>query len=159
MKRATLMVLPTLVCGCYTYAPIQTADVRPGMGVRARVSATTAERIAPLLATNDARVITGTLIESGAGALIVEVPTTVQAGIAGASQSLHQRVSVAPSEVLELESRRLDRGRTSIVVGAVGLLAISSVVSALRNNDPGTNAPGGGSSAPENKIPLWRWRF
>jgi hypothetical protein len=158
MNRVVLIAMPLFLGGCYTYAPVQASALQPGMGVRARVSASTAERIAPLLGMSDARVLTGKLIERSAGALIVEVPTTVQAGQAGAVQSLSQRISIAPGEIVDLESRRLDRARTAIVVGAVGVVTISSAIAAL-HNDPGTNTSGGGSSPPESRIPIWRWHF
>ncbi len=160
MRRASfLVVAPLLLSGCYKYATVQPGEVLPGTGVRARVSAATAERIAPLLGTTDARVLTGQLIENQSGTLLVEVPTVVQAGMAGATQTLSQRISIPRAELLELESRRLDKVRTGAVTAAIAAVAISSAVAAIRNNDPGTNQPGGGSSAPENRIPLFRLRF
>src|SRR3954470_20049590 len=127
--RAALPML--LLAGCYTYAPVQPAAVAPGTGVRARVSASAAEKIAPLLGSSDARLLAGTLIDNSSAGLIVEVPTMVVAGIAGASQTLNQRVSIAPGELLELETRKLDRGRTTLMVGIVTAIAGSAALAAL----------------------------
>src|ERR1044071_10396433 len=116
MKR--LVVLTSmLVAGCYTYAPVQSTSLSPGTGVRARVSPTAAERVAPLLGVSDARVLTGTLIDNQSGTLIVEVPTMAQASVGTAGQSLNQRISIAPGDLVEIESRKLDRQRTGLVVG------------------------------------------
>jgi hypothetical protein len=126
------------------------------MGVRARVSATAAEQISPLLGGNDARVLTGKVIESSAGALIVEVPTMVPAR-AGAAQSLYQRISIAPGQLVELESRRLDRTKTSLVVGAAAIVLGSSAYAAMKGG-PGLDRPPGGSST-DAKFPVLRIHY
>src|SRR5438309_11236766 len=117
MKRLAPLI-SALAAGCYTYAPVQLAAVQPGMGVRARISASAAEQVAPLLGMSDARVLTGTLIENSSGAIIVEVPTVSPAVPGAPPPSLSQRISIAPSQPLELESHQLDRTRTMVVAGA-----------------------------------------
>jgi len=149
--------MPALVAGCYTYTPIQPSALSPGVGVRARVSAATAERIAPLLGTTDARVVTGTLIENASGTLIVEVPTIVQAGVGTSTQSLYQRISIAPGDVLELESRTLDRTRTAVVVGIAAAIGGSAAIAALHGS-PGNDKPPGGTST-DSRIVVWRWHY
>jgi hypothetical protein len=157
MRRFALLA-PALLTGCYTYAPIQSSAVQPGTGVRARVSATAAEQVAPLLGVTDARLLTGTLIDNRAGVLIVEVPTIAQSGGAGSSvQSLYQRISIAPGDLVELESRTLDRRRTAIVVGAAAIIAGSATIAALKGG-PGLDRPPGVSST-DAKIPFWRLHF
>jgi hypothetical protein len=156
MKRLALFA-PVLLAGCYTYANVDAASVRPGMGVRARVSAAAADRIAPLLGASDARVVAGTLIDNASGAMLIEVPTSPQVGIGSTGQSLAQRISIAPGELLQLESRKLDRRRTAIVVGAAAVIAGSVAIAALQGG-PGLDRPPGGSST-DTKIPLWRLHF
>ena len=150
---------PALAAGCYTYAPVQPAALHPGMSVRVRVSPTAAERVAPLLGVSDARVLTGTLIDNAApgGAMIVEVPTAVPVVAGSTIQSLSQRVSIAPGELMELESRRLDRTRTGVIVGAVVLIGGSSAIAALRSG-PGLDRPPTGSPA-DSRIPILRIHF
>jgi hypothetical protein len=156
MKR--LAVLTSIwLAGCYTYAPVQSSALSPGTGVRARVSATAAERVAPLLGVSDARVLTGTLIDNQSGTLIVEVPTIAQASVGSSGQSLNQRISIAPGDLVEIESRKLDRRRTGLVVGAAAVVAASATIAALKGG-PGLDRPPGGSST-DAKIPLWRLRF
>jgi hypothetical protein len=156
MKRFAL-AMPALVAGCYTYAPVQSSALSAGTGVRARVSATAAERVAPLLGVSDARVLTGTLIDNQSGTLIVEVPTIAQAAVGPTGQTLNQRISIAPGDLVEIESRKLDRQRTAVVVGVAAFVAASATIAALKGG-PGLDRPPGGSST-DAKIPFWRIRF
>lgn len=150
------LVLAGLVSGCYHYTPIEYGAVSPGMDVRARVSASTAERITPLLGTS-ARVVTGPVVDRGASTFVVEVPTVVQAGIAGATQTLHQRIALAPADVVELERRTLDRPKTALIVGAAAIATIATTIAALHGN-PGIDHPSTPSPT-ENRIPIFKIRF
>jgi hypothetical protein len=158
MKRLVLFA-PALIAGCYTYAPVQSSTLAPGTGVRARVSATAAERVAPLLGVSDARVLTGTLIDNQSGTLIVEVPALAQAAIGTSGQTLNQRISITPGDLVEIESRKLDRQRTALLVGAAVIVGASATVAALKGG-PGLDRPPGGSST-DSRIPvrLWQIRF
>ena len=146
-----------LVSACYTYAPVQPTTVAPGTNVRARVSATAAERIAPLISSNDARLLTGKFVGTDAAGFLVEVPTTPQVGTAGTFQSLAQRVSIPRGDLLEMETRTLNRGKTAIVVGVAAILAGSTAVAVLQG-DRGSDRPPGGTST-DARIPVVRWRF
>ena len=149
MKRLGLLA-PALLAGCYTYAPIQASSLQPGMGVRARVSATAAEGIAPLIGVSDARVLTGKFIESSSGVMIVEVPTMMPPRAGAPAQSLYQRISIAPGQLVDHESRRLDGAKTGLVLG-------SSAYAALKGG-PGIDHPPSGSSS-DARIPLVRLHF
>jgi hypothetical protein len=127
------------------------------MGVRARVSATAAEQISPLLGGADARVLTGKFIESSSGALLVEVPTMVPGRSGASAQSLYQRISIAPGQLVELESRQLDRAKTGLVVGAAAIVLGSGAYAAMKGG-PGLDRPPGGSST-DAKVPLLRLHF
>ena len=156
MKHFALLT-PVFVAGCYTYAPVQASSLRPGMGVRARVSATAAEQIAPLLGASDARVLTGKLVDNSSAAMIVEVPTMVPANAGTSAQSLYQRISIAPGQLVELESRQLDRKRTTLVVGTAVVVGASAAIAVLKGG-PGLDHPPGGSST-DARIPLLRLHF
>jgi hypothetical protein len=155
MRPPLLSVLP-LLAGCYAYAPIEPAAVRPGTSVRARVSAAGADRIAPLLGASDARRLSGRLVDTRADTMIVEVPSVRQTSLAG-MEPLHQRVSIPRSDLLELETRRLDRLRTAAVAGSAAIIVAVLAINALEN-DPasGGTPPGGGGN--EARIPLLRFR-
>lgn len=156
MRRFSLITLP-LLTACYAHAPIEPAAVRPGTAVRARVSGAGADRIAPLLGTANARFVSGRLVETRADTLIVEVPTIMQASLAASAERLHQRVSIPRTDLIELETRRLDRFRTTAAVGSAAIVVAAIAVKALRNErgGPGTPPGGGGNEA---RIPLLRLR-
>jgi hypothetical protein len=156
LARATLLI--PLLAGCYEYQVIQPGAAAQGSDVRARVSAATSDRIAPLLGLPDARVVTGTVVQRDAdGSLVVEVPTAPEPGPGGSVQSFAQRVSLGKSDILELESRKLDVARTGVVVGAIAVIGGSAAIAALHGS-PGTDKPPVVSGT-EIRIPVWRLRF
>lgn len=152
-----MCVVPLLV-GCYTYAPIEPARIQPGTGVRARVSGAAAERLAPLLGTTNARLISGRLVDTRADTMIVEVPTVVQMTFGSSMETLHQRVSIPRADLVELETRRLDRFRTAALAGGVALIVATVAVQALKN-DRGSDRPPGGGGGADARVPLWRLRL
>jgi len=157
MTRRISPLLLLSLAACYTYAPVQPTSIAPGANVRARVSATAAERIAPLIGVSDARLLTGRFAGSDAVGFLVEVPTTTQVGPAGSLQSLAQRVSIPRSDLLEIETRTLNRGRTAALVGAVAVIGVGTAVNVLRG-ERGSDRPPGGTST-DARIPVIRWRF
>ena len=152
IRRSVLFVLP-LVVACYQYARIEPASVRPGTSVRARLSPTAAEPITPLLGGIDARLLSGTIVENRLDTMIVEVPSVLRNDAGGSIETLHQRVSIPRSGVFELETRRLDRGRTAAVAGAVVVVAGVVVARSLRSNRGKEPSPpvGGGN---ELRFPI-----
>jgi hypothetical protein len=156
MRRLAPLLLLSL-SACYSYAPMQPASVTPGTSVRARVSATAAERIGPLIGVSDARLLTGKFTGTDAAGFLIEVPTTTQVGPAGSLQSLAQRISIPRGDLLEMETRTLHRGRTAAVVGAVAAIGVATAVNVLRG-ERGSDRPPGGTST-DTRIPVVRWRF
>ena len=156
MRRLLAFVLPLLV-GCYTYVPIEPAAARPGMSVRARVSTVAASRVAPLLGTPGARLLIGRLIDTSAAGMIIEVPSLVPGDVSNSFETLHQRVSIARSELIEMEGRSLDRLRTGALVGGTAVVLGAALVKSLKS-DPGTShvTPGGPTEI-RISIPLLRW--
>ncbi len=150
-----LCTLPSLV-SCYTYLPIETDAAQPGLGVRARVSASAASRIAPLLGTADARQLSGTLIDNGRDTIIVEVPTIARLESGSFVQTLHQRVAIPRGDLQDLEMRKLDRVRTGVVVGAAGILLGAVLFTKLQNERGRENLPGG-TGTDALLIPLFRF--
>ena len=158
MRRSLACVLP-LLAACYTYAPIEPGVVQPGTGVRARVSASGAERLAPLLGTTrESRVLSGTLVDVRSDTLIVQVPTVAQAAVGTSVEPLHQRLSIPRTELLELETRRLDRARTAAVAGGVAVVVGTVVIRSLRV-DPGKDGPPGNGGTTDARLPLGALRF
>lgn len=153
-----LSPLGLALCGCYRYAPAETRSVPEGANVRARVTAAAAERIAPLLGLGETRVLVGSLVDRNTnGTLIVEVPTAASTGMGSSLQTLYQRVALAPGEVTELETRKLDRARTAVVVGGLAAAVVSAAIASLHSN-PGIDRPPTGGGA-EHRVPVLRFHF
>lgn len=156
MRRSLLFLVPVLAA-CYTYAPIESATVQPGMSVRARISAATAEQIEPLLGTTDARLLSGVVVGNLRDTLTMEVPTTARTLVGRSMQTLKQRVTIPRSAVLDLEQSTLDRVRTTAVASAA-LVIVGSVVIRAIISDPGKEPIPGGGGGPDLRFPIFlRW--
>jgi len=153
VTRGALLSLP-LLAACYTYAPIDPGVVRPGTGVRARVNAATAQQLEPLLGASSGRLLSGTLISFASDTLVVEVPAVIRAEVGSSIQTLHQRVSIPRSGLLEMESRTLDRAKTYAVAGATALVVGGYIIKATII-DPGRESPPGGGGGTDLRFPIF----
>ena len=105
----------------------------------------------PSRAVSNQIVVAGALIRSLPDTLIVEVPTVFRADVGNATQTLRQRVSIPRSELVDLEMRTLDRGRTGTMV-AIATVGITVLIVKSLRKDPGhEDTPGGGG--PEFRKP------
>jgi len=136
LRVVALLVGPVLFAGCYTYSPIEVAAAAPGMEVRARVSAATAAQLGPSLGMSDARLLSGSVVDRQPEGLTLRV-ASVPAGTIGAQDGLFQQILITRSELLELESKRLDNTRTRLAVatGVVGAAALAAAI--LRGRSSG----------------------
>src|SRR5690349_12537260 len=109
------------------------------MEVRARVTAGTAQQLAPSLRMSDARVLSGSVVETPVDGLTLRV-ASAPAGAVEAPDGLFQQVFIKRGELLELESRRLDNGRTRLAVGAGVVGAVALAATMLRGHSSGESA-------------------
>ncbi|MEW5915551.1 MAG: hypothetical protein AB1762_04065 [Gemmatimonadota bacterium] len=152
-RLAAIAVLLTATTGCYSYTRVQASEVGPGSNVRARVTGAAGDRVAPLLGTAP-RVLTGKLISDARDTVIVEVPHVTQAEIGSTVQTLHQRVALARTDVIEWEIRTLNRPRTYALVGGAVAAAVALLINSLQG-EPGSNRlPGDGGV--DALVPLFR---
>ena len=147
------LACPAWASGCYTYAVVPAERLAPGEDVRVVLAGS------PLA---DAGVpgasVEGELLSREEGALMLYVPAgTRQVGFH--SEVLSQRVRIAEASVLVLERRELDRGRTALLLGGLGLGVGALAWKALGGEAGGqtTNPPGDGTSAAV--LPLVRVRL
>lgn len=145
MLPARPILATLLLTGCFSYIPVEPAEVEPGLSVRARVNPAAGARLAPLLGATDARLLDGTVITNASDTLIVEVPT-VLTDTREFGRTPNQRLSIARSDLLELEVRRLDRTRTSLVAGAAAIVVGSFLANAMRGEPGKEPLPGGGGT-------------
>jgi hypothetical protein len=127
LKAVAALLAPAAFAGCYSYSVIDVAGAKPGMDVRARVSMATASQISPSLGMSDARLISGAVVDNQRDALTLKVPT-VAAGTMGVQEGLFQQILINRGDVLELESKQLDRTKTRWMVG--GAVVAAAVVTA-----------------------------
>jgi hypothetical protein len=140
-RLAFAVLTATVFGGCYSYRVVPVEQAPVGETVRARVSATEAERLRGVLG-RDERVVEGQLLAQPDSAILVAVRTS----LVDASVQTHQRVALPRHGLLELEVRRLDRWKTlgvaAVVVGATTAVAVSQFNSAK----PTENGGKGGSN-------------
>ena len=154
LRRCFRPLTALLLAGCYSYATIEPATTQPGTNVRARINAQTADQLEPLLGM-ETRLLVGTVIATAPDTMIIEVPTAASAPSGGAIVRLKQRVSVPRSGVLELESRTLNRGRTTIV--AVGATAgVTALIVGGYILGPGKEKLPGEPGGPDLRLPIIR---
>ncbi|MGQ0640183.1 MAG: hypothetical protein ACT4P6_05325 [Gemmatimonadaceae bacterium] len=155
MRRQLIALALTLphAAGCYSYARIQPAEIQPGVDVRARLSAITSDHIAPLLGTTP-RLLTGKLISDARDTVVMEVPTMTQTSIGSTVQTLHQRVTVPKSGVIEWEIRTLNRTRTYALVGGAAAIFAAVLINALQGEPGSERLPGGGGV--DALVPVFR---
>ena len=148
-----------LVGGCYSYRPITPQAAPLGTEVRAQITGAASDRVAPLIGSLDTRILVGNVVENSNGSMTIEVPTGSMPNVTASVVRLHARVPITPTDLVALEQRRLDVGRTVLFGGAVATGVGLGVALALRAAaDP---QPGKGPTDPPpiNRIPLFRLRF
>ena len=123
--------------GCYSYQPIE-ANVAPvGMEVRAKITGEASDRVAPLLGSFDTRLLVGSVVENSSGTMLLEVPNGAMPNITDGVVPLRTRVPIRPSDLVSLERRRLDVGRTAVLGGGIAAGVALGVAWALHNgSDP-----------------------
>jgi hypothetical protein len=137
---------------CFTYTPVQVAEVSPGVMARARLSVPAAARVGETVPLAG-RMIEGRVVTGDAVSLLLEVPSARDA--AGHSGlTLYQRVQLPLDDVIELELRRVDRWKTGGLVAA-GAVAIGFlVVRQFAGGSASSNLPPGGGGPAEVAFPL-----
>jgi hypothetical protein len=152
----SLLILP--VCtACYSYVPAELSMLPDGTAVRARITSDQAARVEPLVG-RDVRVLDGVLLGSSADSVLLEVPAAARIGTGGGVQVLHQRVSIPRGGITEVELKRLDRGRTTLVI-AGGTAAIGYIVLDALNVGPLKEGPRDGDGGTDMRIPLLILRY
>ena len=138
-----------LLAGCHTFTSSGIGEVSPGDVVRARVSGSFSDSLMQVLDGSDVgREVEGTVVEGTADAIVIDVAVTK--GFQGMRRlDLNQRIRLPASELVSMESRRLDRGRSAIAVGGT-VAGLAFVVAREFFGDAG------GSQRPGTTGPLER---
>lgn len=143
MHRMLLPIaLVILASGCHTFQPASVGDLTPGESVRVRVTGAFSDSLATMLPLEDPRAFEATIASGGPSSVFLDVP--VQQQLVGMRfQTLNQRVEVPTSAFVEVETKRLDRGRTLAAAGVAAAVAATVIVVQLRKDSGGGGLPGG----------------
>ncbi|MGH7129213.1 MAG: hypothetical protein ACREIV_11645 [Planctomycetaceae bacterium] len=137
------MLAAGVLSGCYTYHPATIEEVQPEARVRARLSPDEVSRLGSIVPI-DGRLVEGEVLERGDGEMLLLVPVTSDV-VGTRVETLHQRLRIPVSGVIDVELRHLDRLKTGLVVGAGVALAAGVAAAALsgggRSDRPGTGEP------------------
>ena len=143
--RARLGALAaTLGLGCYHYVPAALDTVPLGTEVRALMSTEREVALRDSLGVN-LHPLHGTLVEREEGRVLLAVRTAVGSPAFG-SQPLYQHIGLTPQDVLRVDVRRLQRGKTTTLALAVASVATLVTLRLLGKLNPGS--PGGGGGGP-----------
>ena len=152
-------LLSLVLAGCYSYTTLPPGSAPIGERVRVRVSGAEAERLEPIIGVTD-RQIEGELLEQADSSVSLEVPLLLPAQGGGTvAERAHQRIIIPRSDLQEVELRRIDKTRTTLLVGG-GIAGVAAIVAA----STGTIQIGsGGNRGNPNEVrvgpivPLLRW--
>jgi hypothetical protein len=154
MKRS-LEVLALLALfpatACYSYRTIHLEDVRPDLAIRLRVTPEATGHVARVLGylTQD---VEGTFVSLRQDTILLTVATPT-APESRTIQLLYQRLDIPVSQVIEVQERTLDRGRTYACVAA-GVAGAAGVAVWHRGNAAAGRQPAGaGPAAPSAGSP------
>lgn len=156
--KRSLFVVP-LLAGCYNYTPIAPTTVQPGVEVRATINGAASDRVAPITGTFDNRLLTGNVIENNGGTLVVEIPTGAVPNTGASVVQMHQRVNLAPADMVRLETRKLDVGRTSLLASAIVAGAAAAAIAVVHASTSHSSDPIIDNGNPINLIPVLKFRF
>jgi hypothetical protein len=153
MSRWPVLFMLPLCAACYSYVPVEVSAVPQGAAVRARITGEQAEHVAQLVG-REQRVLEGVLVSAAADSLLLEVPAASRIGSGGTIQVLHQRVALARGGITEVELKRFNRGRTTLLVVGGSVVVGYFLMDAL-DIGPGREGPRGGDGGVDMRVPVF----
>jgi hypothetical protein len=150
IRATTLGAALVALSACYTYTALPPSGARTGERVRVRVSGGEAERLEQVVTVRN-RAVEGELVEQADSNIALAMPLT-GASTEGPSlsQQAQQRIVIPRADVQSLEVRRVDKLRTSVLVGAT-IVGVAAVAAAKGTTLLGSNGPGNGPN--ESRVP------
>ena len=112
------------------------------------------DRVAPLLGSFDTRVLIGSVVENSAGTMLVEVPTGAMSNVVADVVQLHARIPLSAADMVSLEQRKLDVGRTTMLAGAIVAGIGIGVAAALHAGELGRRQTAGRTAADQSNSDL-----
>ena len=155
----TLGFVAVALSGCYAYTAAPASGARVGERVRVRVSGAEADRLEPTLG-QSGRTIEGDLLEQADSTIALGVALPYQLDATTMASHAQQRIVIPRAELQELELRRLDKVRTSLLIG-VGVAGVVAIAASKGSSLFGGGGTGG--SPNERRVPVMtpvvKWRL
>lgn len=133
-----------VLSACFSYTAPPSSGPKIGERVRVRVSGAEAEKLDSMVGLRD-RAVEGDLLEEADSSIALAVPLPFAPSTEGGgfSRQAQQRIVIPRSDVQEMQLRRLDKLRTSLLVGGmvagVVAIAVTKGSTLLGNRGPGGN--------------------
>lgn len=141
MRSAATLILALHLGGCYTLVPTTLPGLTPGDQVRVEVGGTLSPELRLFLGDGSSvGALSGAVDRRDADGLLLLLPSGYRPQ-GFHVETLHQRVRVPETNVLRVERRELDRGRTALTAGAVGLAVGAIAWQAISSRSGGNTAP------------------
>lgn len=158
-RGMTLGVAAWVLSACYSYVTAPPSGMRVGEHVRIRVSGAEAERLESTLSLSDRR-LEGELLDQGDSSIALGVALSLPPSSAVLPEHAEQRVVIPRADLEDFELRRLDKLRTSLLVGT-GVAAVAAIAVAKGSSILGGS---GATGSPNERrvpreIPLFRLSF
>lgn len=150
MTRLAFVALLSLLGGCYTYHTVPLENAPVGRTIRARISATEAERVGTILGREN-RLLEGQLLDRPDGGLLIAVPSSHSVE-GGSNVATFQRIAVPRESLLELETRRLDKRRTAGAIALAVTVVTYAAINAFTNSN--SSGRGGKPGGQQMRVPL-----
>jgi hypothetical protein len=149
LRSLNLLVLISMLSGCYSFVPVELESLSEGETVVARVSREDAARFGEVLGRTD-QIVEGTVLESTSAGILLDVEVaTRQVGFR--FEPLGQRVRLNRTEIQELNRREVDRWRTTTLVTAIGVAVGTAAWAALAGDTGGGSNPQGGGTISDDR--------
>lgn len=150
LHAAALGLMAWTLSACYTYTAAPLTAPRVGERVRVRVSGTEADRLEPTLG-QSGRTIEGDLLEQADSIIALGVALPYQLDGSTMASRAQQRIVIPRTELQQLELRRLDKLRTSLLIG-VGVAGVVTIAASKGSSLFGGSGAGG--SPNERRVPV-----
>lgn len=160
-RAAALGAALAVLSACFSYTPAPASGPRVGDRVRIRVSGSEAEKLDSIVGLRD-RAVEGDVLEEADSCIALAVPLPLAPSSEGGalSRQAQQRIVIPRADVQQLQLRRLDKLRTSLLVGGtvVGVVAIAVAKGSTLLGNRGPSGSPNETRVPRGTLVL-EWRL
>ncbi|HSW28750.1 MAG TPA: hypothetical protein VLH75_04555 [Longimicrobiales bacterium] len=149
-QALTALALSLLASGCYSYTGVSPAAVPPGSSVRVTVTPGAAVGVGANPLPEGTRSLSGKLMEGSTNQTLLLSVALGKGDPGASSRQLRSTVTVPMADVQLLELRRMEKGRTALLIGGGTLGAYLITTWAFNVLDPSSDPSDGGGGGVDN---------